>query len=352
MSAYTSAIRPERKDQTGVPGGFFNKIPLFFLRIALGFAMAAATGAATAAKHDLDYERLRASLDGLAADPVIGSLAPAERALADQAVQALLAETSGGKQVRAHRVYVAERRVDIAYAAAQAADQERRLDGLDREHDHILLEASRRDAAQARLEAERQRIQSLAQAEEADRLRAEAEAARAQSAQDVEAAQAQAAQTRRLADAQARESELARKEAQLAEATAVDLRARLQNLQATQGAEGMQMTLDDIAFAPGQAALRPEAKSSLGRLVAFVNKDPSKAIRIQGHTDSRGNTNANQALSQRRADAVRDALIAAGVAANRITSVGLGEGQPVDSNDSEPGRARNRRVDIILQDRP
>jgi outer membrane protein OmpA-like peptidoglycan-associated protein len=294
---------------------------------------------------------LRASLDGLAADPVIGSLAPAERALAEQAVQALIADISGGKQGRAHKVYVAERRVDIAYAAAQAADQERQLNTLDREHDHILLEASRRDAEQARLEAEKQRIQSLAQAEESDRLRAEADAAREQGAQDLEAAKAQTAQTRRLADAQARESELARKEAQLAEATAVDLRGRLQNLHATQGAAGMQMTLDDIAFSPGQAALRPEAKSSLGRLVAFVNKDPSKPIRIEGHTDSRGNTNANQALSQRRADALRDALIAAGVAAARITSVGLGEGQPVDSNESEEGRARNRRVDVILEDR-
>jgi len=304
-----------------------------------------------AAKRDLDYERLRASLDGLAADPVTGPLAPAERALAEQAVQALIADSSGGKQARPHRVYVAERRVDIAYAAAQAADQEHRLDTLDREHDHILLEASRRDAEQARLEAEKQHIQSLAQAEETDRLRADADAAREQSAQDVEAARAQAVQTRRLADAQARESELARKEAQLAEATAVDLRARLQNLHATRGVEGMQMTLDDIAFAPGQAALRPEAKSSLGRIVAFVNKDPAKAIRIEGHTDGRGNADANQVLSQQRADAVRDALIAAGVAANRITSVGLGEGQPVDSNDSEQGRARNRRVDVVLEDR-
>lgn len=317
--------------------------------LCVTLAFAAIT--AHAAKHDLDYERLRASLDGLAADPVIGSLAPAERALAEQAVQALIADISGGKQGRAHKVYMAERRVDIAYAAAQAADQERQFNTLDREHDHILLEASRRDAEQARLEAEKQRIQSLAQAEESDRLRAEADAAREQSAQDVESAQAQAAQTRRLADAQARESELARKEAQLAEATAVDLRARLQNLRATQGATGMQMTLDDIAFAPGQAALRPEAKSSLGTLVAFVNKNSSKAIRIEGHTDSRGNTNANQTLSQRRADAVRDALIAAGVAAARITSVGLGEGQAVDSNESEEGRARNRRVDVILEDR-
>jgi outer membrane protein OmpA-like peptidoglycan-associated protein len=290
----------------------------------------------------------------LSADPVLGPLAPLERAAAEQALQVLLSDSSGGKQMRAYRVYLAERRVDIAYAAAQAADQEHRLDLLDREHDRILLEASRRDAEQARLEAEKQRIQSLAQAEESDRLRAEADAARAQSEQDAQAAasaRAQADQSKRLADAQARESELARKEAQLAEATATDLRGRLQNLHATRGAQGLQMTLDDIAFAPNQSGLRPEARASLGKLVAFVNQDRSKPIRIEGHTDSRGNPNANQLLSQRRADAVRDALIAAGVAANRITTIGLGEGQPVASNDSEEGRARNRRVDVIVTDR-
>ena len=61
--------------------------------------------------------------------------------------------------------------------------------------------------------------------------------------------------------------------------------------------------------------------------------------------------NANQVLSQRRADAVRDALVAAGVAANRITAVGLGESQPVADNTTEEGRARNRRVDVILEDK-
>jgi outer membrane protein OmpA-like peptidoglycan-associated protein len=302
---------------------------------------------AIAAKHDLDYERLRASLNALAADPVLGGLAPAERALAEQAVQAL-AEGGGGKSERAHRVYLAERRVDVAYAAAQAADQERKVAELDREHDRILLEASQRELQRVRMEAERQRMESELQAEESERLRAEGE----QSAQEAEAAKAQAAQTQRLFEAQAKAADLARQEARLAEATAGDLRKRLQNLRATRGAQGMQMTLDDIAFAPGQANLRPEAKASLGQLIAFVNRDPGKPIRIEGHTDSRGATNANRVLSQRRADAVRDALIAAGVAAGRISSVGLGEEQPVADNESEEGRGRNRRVDVILEDQP
>jgi outer membrane protein OmpA-like peptidoglycan-associated protein len=209
-----------------------------------------------------------------------------------------------------------------------------------------LLEASRREAETARMEAEKQRIQSMLQAEESDRLRAEGE----ENAQAAEAARAQAAQSQKLADAQAKEADLARKEAQLAELAAADLRGRLQNMRATRGAQGMQMTLDDIAFAPGRAALRPEAKASLGKLVAFVNRDPTKPIRIEGHTDSRGNANSNQLLSQKRADSVRDALIAAGVAANRMTSTGMGEDQPVADNETEEGRAKNRRVDVIVED--
>ena len=316
-------------------------------RLLLFLSLAIAAPAAFAAKQDLDYERLRASLDALAADATLGNLAPAERALAEQAVQALN-DSSGGKAEHAHRLYVAERRVDIAYAAAQAVDAERRVALLDREHDRILIEASRRELENARMEAEKQRIASMLQAEESDRLRAEGE----QSAAAAESARAQAQQTQRIADAQAKEAELARKEAQLAELAAADLRGRLQNMRATRGAQGMQMTLDDVAFAPGRAALRPEAKASLGKLVAFVNKDPSKPIRIEGHTDSRGNANANQILSQRRADSVRDALIAAGVAANRMTSVGLGEDNAVADNETEEGRAKNRRVDVILEDSP
>ena len=302
-------------------------------------------GSVCAAKQDLDYERLRASLNSLANDPTLGSLAPAERALAEQSVTALN-DSSGGKTEHAHRLYIAERRVDIAYAAAQAVDAERRLTQLDRDHDRMLLEASRREAEAARMDVEKQRIQSMLRAEESDRLRAEGE----QNAAAAENARAQAAQTQKLADVQAKEAELARKEAQLAELAAADLRGRLQDMRATRGAQGMQMTLDDIAFAPGRAALRPEAKASLGKLVAFVNRDPSKPIRIEGHTDSRGNANANQLLSQKRADSVRDALIAAGVAANRMTSVGLGEDQPVADNETEEGRAKNRRVDVILED--
>ena len=318
----------------------------------LALVLLTAAFAATAAKTDLDYARLRASLNDLAADPALGKLAPAERALAEQAVQAVADKGGNGKE-HAHLVYLAERRVDIAYATAQAIDQERRLDKLDREHDQILLAASRHDAEQARLEAEKQRIQSLAQAEEAERLRAEADAARAQgeqSAQDAVLARKQADQTKRLADAQAKEAALSRKEAQLlAEAAAADARARQQTAPAASGEQRKQMALDDSAFAPGASTLRADAKGKVSAIVAFVNRDRSKKIRIEGHTDNSGNANADLVLSQRRAEAVRDALIGAGVDGRRISTIGMGQAQPIAPDTKEEGRARNRRVDVILE---
>jgi len=323
------------------------------LRIWIPALLLTVCAAASAAKTDLDYARLRASLNDLAADPALGKLAPAERALAEQAVQAV-AEKGGNGDEHKHLVYLAERRVSIAYATAQAIDQERRLDKLDREHDQILLAASRHDAEQARLEAEKQRIQSLAQAEEAERLRAEADAARAQgevSAQDAVIARKQAEQTKRLADAQAKEAALSRKEAQLlAEAAAADARSRAPAAAPATGAS-KQMALNDSAFAPGAATLRPEARSNVSAIVAFVNRDKTKQIRIEGHTDDGGNANADLVLSQRRAEAVRDALVGAGVDSRRITTFGMGQAQPVASNTTDEGRAKNRRVDVILEDR-
>jgi outer membrane protein OmpA-like peptidoglycan-associated protein len=111
------------------------------------------------------------------------------------------------------------------------------------------------------------------------------------------------------------------------------------------------MVLNDSAFAPGAATLRPEARSNVSAIVAFVNRDKNKPIRIEGHTDNSGNANADLVLSQRRAEAVRDALVGAGVDARRITTFGMGQAQPVAANTTEDGRAKNRRVDVILGDR-
>lgn len=284
------------------------------LKLAALLLAFAAAGAAHAAKPDLDYERLRSSLNQLSGDRVLGTLAPAEIALSEQAL-ATLAEQGGKSKLHDHLVFLAERRIDIAYAAAQTVEQERKLALLDREHDQILLAASRRDAEQSRLELEKQRIQSLASAEESDRLRAEADEARAQSeqtSQEADTARKQAAQARKLADAQGREAELARKETQLLAAAGV----------ASAQKSAAPITLGDAAFAPGQAVLRPAAQAQITKIVAAAAGGQS--IRIEAHANDGGSAKGNLALSRERAQAVREALVAAGVPAGRISAVGVG----------------------------
>lgn len=311
-----------------------------------GICLAACGGAP---KRDLHFERVTLSLQQLEQDPALAPLAPTEIARAREAIR-LMAQRPARERDSA--AYVAERRVDIAYATAQAVAEESRLLQLEREADRLLLEASRKDAALARLEAEKLRLQGLAESEEAQRARADAARAQAEIDQSLlraQAAQAQAEQAKRLADARAEEAELAKQEAVLASATADQLRAQVQDLATRADQRGEVMVLGDFAFAPGQSSLRREAHQYLDKIVDFVSADPRRGIRIEGHTDARGSAQANQALSLRRAQSLREALVARGVERSRIQVYGRGAQVPLAGNDSPAGRAKNRRVEVILQ---
>ncbi len=317
-----------------------NRLILLILILLASFSIASPVAAA---KLDVDQERLSRSLNQLEADTRLGRYAANEIARARVAL-ATLDESGRGKK-REHLLYMAERRVDIAWATANVLDFENQQAELQREHSRLQLAAARHEAEQARRDLDQQRLLAQIRAEEIERQTQEALTL---GEQETAAARAEAEQSQRLADAQARETALARREAELAGAAADALRTRITTLSATRGSQGMQMSLDDVAFAAGQSRLRAEASDSLARVAEFVGEDPTKQIRIEGHTDSTGGANANQVLSQKRAEAVRDALEALGVDASRMTAVGVGAERPVASNASAEGRAKNRRVDVIL----
>lgn len=103
-------------------------------------------------------------------------------------------------------------------------------------------------------------------------------------------------------------------------------------------------------FKPNQANLTDAAKNKLDDYVEYLNFYPQKKLEIKGYTDSRGNANYNQRLSEKRANAVQVYLEQQGIDSSRLTSQGLGEENPVASNDTAEGRKANRRVELELKD--
>lgn len=105
----------------------------------------------------------------------------------------------------------------------------------------------------------------------------------------------------------------------------------------------------DILFATDSANLRPDLRRDLQTIATNLQRHPDSTIVVTGHTDSTGTMSYNQGLSERRADAVAAVLIESGVPGRRIVSRGLGQTQPVATNETAAGRAQNRRVEITIR---
>ncbi|MFH0736733.1 MAG: OmpA family protein [bacterium] len=113
--------------------------------------------------------------------------------------------------------------------------------------------------------------------------------------------------------------------------------------------EGIKITFDSgILFATNSSALQPEAKTNINKLAVILKKYPDTNILVTGHTDSDGTEQYNQSLSEKRAKAVSDYTEIQGVPSSRFSVVGLGENEPVASNDTEDGKLTNRRVEIAI----
>ncbi|MHB1398884.1 MAG: OmpA family protein [Trichloromonadaceae bacterium] len=104
----------------------------------------------------------------------------------------------------------------------------------------------------------------------------------------------------------------------------------------------------DLLFATGSAVLKAGAYDEINRVAQVLNQYPETTMMIAGHTDSVGSESSNQVLSERRAEAVKNALVAQGVSSSRMRTVGYGEGQPIADNNTEAGRQMNRRVTVTI----
>ena len=176
------------------------------------------------------------------------------------------------------------------------------------------------------------------------------EAMKGKTAADAEAAQARAAATAAASAAQA----AGEQEAQRASLEARrDLMTRLNQALPTEETDrGLVSQIGGVQFATGTANLSPKARESLARFAGIVASYPGLKFKVEGHTDSTGSDETNQELSTKRAIAVRDYLIGQRVPASSIDAEGLASSHPIADNATADGRARNRRVEIVITGGP
>ena len=252
-----------------------------------------------------------------------------------------------------------------AREAAQMAEDARIITFRRIQEEELAAQRAASAQREAEAQAEVQKATEQARLEQERRARADADRAQAEEAK-VEAQQAamQAAQERAAADA-ARAAALAQQQAaqneadrakaavQEAEAEKTQLRERLRQqlnmvLETRETARGLIVNISDVLFDFNKYTLKPGAREKLAKVSGILLAYPSLKMQVEGHTDSIGSDEYNQKLSEQRASTVRDYLVSQGVQANSITSVGLGKGNPVASNDTAAGRQQNRRVELVV----
>ena len=200
----------------------------------------------------------------------------------------------------------------------------------------------RKQAADRQLNAELAKRDAQAQAQQSQLDAARAQAAKAQA--DADRARAEVAAAAANAQAAA-----ATKNAENANAVREKLRAQLNSVLATsETARGLIVNMSDVLFDTGQYTLKPDTKISLAKVSGILQAYPGLKLQVEGYTDSVGGADFNQKLSENRASAVRNFLVAQGVQMNNIEATGYGQRDPVADNGTAAGRAQNRRVQLVV----
>jgi outer membrane protein OmpA-like peptidoglycan-associated protein len=275
---------------------------------------------------------------------------PAELTQAE-GINQLLADQEADRRVEG-AVIRSRDALTSAQSALQAKETQEYVDVLA----HIALRmaqvaAAENDRVLAMRGADSLRNETLRrQLARSESLRLQGDAARMQQAQmsqaQIDSLQRHNARIQQQADSLRRANELANEQLNNALNQLRSLVVEITNLRET--SRGIVISLSDILFDVNKATLKPGAESNVRRIAGILQQYPDRQIAVEGHTDATGSDEVNQRLSEERAASVRASLIAGGVPEGQISSVGLGETQPVADNNTATGRQQNRRVEIIV----
>ena len=292
------------------------------MRFALSLlTLVFASSCAVSPEANRQLDEARAAYRLAAADPQVQLRAQSELQSAANALSEAerLAQEGGASELIEHNAYLAERRARIAQRTAEARKAEADIAAAAEERRRAQLQAREREAAAARQEAQRAEI-----------ARREAEArARVLEEEKLKVVREKTAAAELAAEVKRLEAELV-------------------DVQAKQTPRGWILTLgNEVLFDTG-ATLKDGADRALDNLAEFLRKHPERHIAIEGFTDGMGLKDASERLSERRAQAVKFALVQRGIEAHRIDARGYGPSFPVASNETETGRQLNRRVEIVI----
>jgi len=210
-----------------------------------------------------------------------------------------------------HLAYLAKRQVEIAQETAKRKTAEIVVTNAGAKRDEVQLEARTAEADTAKQEA------AIAQG---------------------------------TVDRQATELAVAGAKTERDQALIAQQNILINELNAKKTERGLVITLGDVLFRTNKAQLESGGLRNVNKLADFLKQYPEYKVLVEGYTDSRGSNDFNQELSDRRAYAVRTALVDTGISSDRVRTRGYGEEYPVASNNTAANRQLNRRVEIILSD--
>ncbi len=326
-------------------------------------------GCSSLPANNTRLDEARSDYNNAQANPQVTALAAGELRQASNSLDRANAAWSKDedKALVDHLAYVTKQEVAIARETADQKAAELAVTNSAAERDAVRLEARTREAESAQRSAQYAQRQSEASQRQSEASQRQSEASQRQSEQSQRSAeqsrreseqarlsaldaQQQAEAQRQAATVATLNAQDARRQTEDAQSRAILLEQQLREMEAKKTDRGMVVTLGDVLFDTNEAQLKAGGMRNVQKVADFFRQYPQRTVLIEGFTDSTGSDGLNQQLSDRRAGAVRTALLDMGMGAERITSRGYGESYPVAGNDTAAGRQMNRRVELVVSD--